>query len=296
MTALLRAHSGPLATALAGGVQLWRADLFDILLQDGVTTYNWATWDGPLTANSIAYQTQKPWIERTNWNVANTMEVPSMTVFLRALNDGFAGGAQIKTQIHNGLFDGASLTLSRAFMTSPGSTSALGTVELFGGVVAGLDLTGSTATLTVKGKNNLLDQFAPRNLYQKPCLHGFCDVGCTLSRATFTASYAVGTGPTSSFLPWSGSPPANAALYTNGQITMTSGAAAGQTRTVAAADSTGLTLAYPLYQTPTAADGFTAFQGCSKGFSDGSGQDCTAYANTQHWKGYDQIPPPASAV
>lgn len=295
MSALLRSASSELQAALAGGVRLWRADLFAFTLAGGAPL-NWTSFDTDLAVGGSTYASKAPWLERTNWNVANTMQVPSLTVYLRAFNSGFNGGAQVKTQIHNGLFDGAAFLLSRAFMTSPGAAGVVGMVGLFGGEVGGVDITGSTATLTIKGKTNLLDQFAPRNLYQIGCNHAFCDPGCTLNRAAFTAAYAAGApGLTSTFIPWSGSPPANAAAYTSGTLTMTSGAASGQSRTIAQADGSGLTLVYPLYQTPATGDAFTAFQGCDKTFDSGSDQSCTAYDNAQNYRGYPFVPPPNAA-
>jgi len=217
-----------------------------------------------------------------------------MTVLLRALNAGFNGGANIKTQVHNGLFDGATFLLSEAYMVAP--PVILDTVPLFGGKIAGIDLTATTATIDVRGKINDLDQYAPHNLYQIGCNHGFCDPGCTLSSAAFTADFTVGSsGLTSSFLPWPATPPTNASTYQNGQITMSSGAASGQTRTVGLANSAGLTLTYPLYQTPAPGDGFSAFRGCSKAKMDDSGQGCTDYDNVQHYKGYPDVPPPNAA-
>jgi uncharacterized phage protein (TIGR02218 family) len=294
MSALLRSASPELAAALAGGVQLWRADIFAVTLLGG-TMQNWCTWDCDLTVAGVLYASKAPWLERSSWNVSNTMEVPTLTLRLRALDTSFAGGADIKTQILGGLFDGASLTFSRVFMTSPGAVSALGALPLFAGKIAGVDIAGTTATLSVKGKVNDLDQNVPRNLYQVGCNHAFCDPGCTLSRASFTAAFTVGGAPTATFIPWNGAAPGNATNYQNGTTTITGGAAAGQSRTIAQATSAGLTLAYPLYSTPAPGDAFTAFQGCDKTFNSGSGQSCTDRANTQNYRGFPFVPPPNSS-
>jgi uncharacterized phage protein (TIGR02218 family) len=216
------------------------------------------------------------------------MQVPSLDVYLRALNAGFNGGAQIKQQLHNGLFDGATMLLSRAYMTAPGSTAALGAIPLFGGVVAGIAITGAKVTLTCKGKNNLLDQYAPRNVYQIGCLHNFCDANCTLAAAGFTTGYAVGAGATASFIPWSGAAPGNCALYANGAIAFISGACSGQSRTIMNGNTEGLNLAYPLYEVPNAGDSFTAMQGCDKTYN-----TClNTYNNLQHRRAFDFVPPP----
>ena len=290
----LRDCPAPLALALQGDVELWSADLFKFTLVDGVTTFYWCAWPTDLVVSGQTYSSRAPWLKRSKWNVTNTMAVPSLTVDLMALNDAFNGGASIKQQIHNGVFDGASFLLSRAFMPTPNDTSSLGAIDLFGGDTAGIDLIGTTATITIKGKVNKLDQFVPRNIFQIGCNHAFCNPGCTLNRVTYTASYTVGASPTSTFIPWA-SAPASPGKYALGTIAFTSGPDSAQRRTITAADSSGLTLAYPLYSTPAPGDAFTAFEGCDKTFNSGSGQSCTDRANTQHYRGYEFIPPPNSS-
>lgn len=258
----------------------------------GVRPGNWQ-WFDTHVPNPVIFSSRKPWLSRSLWNLTNTMEIPTMDVVLEALNDSFAGGADIKAQIHDGLFDGATFTLNRVFL-EPGQTSVTSPTPgllLFGGAIANIDLIGNKATLHVKGKSNLLAQNAPRNLYQPGCIHAFCDAGCTLSRATFTTSYTVGSSPAPSgtFIPWS-SAPSNPGRYKFGTIRFTSGPASGQSRTVRAADASGLTLTYPLTAIPAAGDGFTAFEGCDKALNSGSGQDCTARTNTQNWRGFDLVP------
>jgi uncharacterized phage protein (TIGR02218 family) len=296
MSVLLRNASAALQAALAGGVRLWAADLFVFTLAGGTTQYHWTTWDTDLTAEGILYSSKNPWLGRSKWNVVNTLEVPSLTVNLMALNGDFAGGASLKTQIHNGLFDGASFLLSRAFMETPGAPDALGTVDLFGGKVGAIDLIGTEATITVKGKVNDLDQYVPRNLFQIGCNHAFCDAGCTLNRTAYTANFTVGREPSPSpgFIPW-GSAPFNPSVYNLGTLAITSGAGAGQRRTIASATAQGLILSYPLYITPAVGDDFTAFQGCDKTFNSGSSQSCTAYKNTQNYRGFEFVPPPNAA-
>lgn len=284
---LLRSCSAALATALEGGVQLWSADLFQFTTIEGANFY-WTSWDSDLAYASTSYLSKAPWLTRSKWNVTNTMEVPTLEIYLRALTAGFNGGAQIQEQIHNGLFDGATILLSRAYMETPGSTSALGAIPLFGGMVGSITIAGGKTTLTCKGKNNLLDQYAPRNVYQIGCNHNFCDVNCTLNATAYTAAYEVGSGATAAFIPWSGAAPSNAALYANGVITFTSGPCSGQQRTIMNGSSSGLNLAYPLYEVPNAGDAFTALQGCDKTLS-----TCqNVYDNLQHRRAFDFVPPP----
>lgn len=243
----------------------------------------------------VTYRSRAPWLKRSKWSVTNTMQVPTLSVYLFGLDDGFAGGADIKAQITNGLFDGAQMTLTRVFFMSADAPLLDPGILLFGGPVANIEPQGSGFVINVKGKSNLLNQYAPRNLYQLGCEHAFCDAGCTLLRSSFTTAYTVGSSPTRTFIPWSGSPPGNASHYRYGTVTFTSGPCAGQKRTVRAADSTGLTLVHPLIGTPVAGDAFTAFEGCDKALNSGSGQDCTARSNTQNWRAFPFVPPADTA-
>jgi hypothetical protein len=293
-----------LELALADGsisqfTALQRAELYAITLEDGTTVQRWTNWDDPagLTVGGHLFLGQGAFIKRTKWNVTNTMQVPEMTVTLLALNDGFNGGASLKKQIRNGLYRGAKLLLQDLYMPTPGDVVTLGTMDLFGGVIAGITIEGAKADITVRGKNNLLDQYAPKAIYQPPCFHGFCDAGCTLNRATFTSSFTIGSSPTptASFLPWA-SAPADPTLYIGGEITITSGPAAGQSRDIATADATGVTIDYPLYDLPSVGDGFDALQGCDYTQDSGSGRSCTDRGNSQNYFGFRFIPPPTSQL
>ena len=296
MGVILRACSPALALALQGGVKLYSADAFQITLVDGTTKYYWTTWTQNLLFNGQTYASRKPWIKRSKWSVVNTMTVATMDLSVVANNEAFAGGAQIKTQMHNGLFDGASVLLTRVFMLDPGDTTALGGIDLFGGDVGAIDIAGLQSVMKVKSKINRLDMQSPRNFFKVGCLHGFCDPGCTLSRASFTTSHTIGTSPapTRFFIPWD-SAPGDPTVFIGGTIAFTTGANAGSRRNIAECDASGITFVYPLNYDPMIGDGFTAFQGCDKTFNSGSSQSCTAYSNTQHYRGFEFTPPPLSA-
>lgn len=295
---ILRSASPALVSFLASLPPGWRggADLFQFTLSDRVTNYCWTSWDVDLFYDGQTYASKAPWLTRSKWNLANTMEVPSLDIVMSAGGAGFGSGGPIQQQIHDGLFDGATFLLSRAYMQTPGDTAALGALALFGGVVGQCVIADSKITITAKGKNNLLDQMAPRRVYQTTCNHAFCDAGCTLSAAAFTAAYTVGAGATAIFLPWAGAAPANPQNYTFGVVTFTGGVCAGQQASIALGTSAGLFLAYPLYAVPAAGDSFTAFQGCDKTYDGGAAgpttQSCTARGNTQHYDGFDFVPPP----
>lgn len=295
---LLRSCSVALATALEGGVPLWSADLFSFGLANG-HSYYFTSWQSFLTIGDFTYLSAFPWLTRSRWNVTYTMEVPELEIRIDADNTSFASGGNLKLQAHNGLFDGATVGLSRVFMSAPDNTSTLGTVDLFFGDVGAASIIGTSITLKVKGRNNRLDVPAPRNTYQPGCLHTFCDSGCTLSRAAFLTTYAVGTSPAPSrtFLPFP-STPTLPGRYVSGTVTFLTGANAGLIRTVVACDTTGFTLASPLLATPATGDTFSAFQGCNKTIKgDGATAgtfSCTNYSNTLNFRGFPFIPSPST--
>jgi hypothetical protein len=292
----MRTVSGALQSFLESRQKCWKADLFTITTLKGVNYY-WTDFDQPITYSN-AYLALGPALQRTRLGVKNTVEVPELTIKVSSLDTDLVGGLMFKEQIHNGYLDGATVSIDRLFMRFIGDTG-LGVIGnfpggLFQGRMSSARITAVGAELTVKGANVLMNQYVPRNQYQIPCLHTFCDAGCTLLAATFTTAQTVGSGSTTTLIKW-GSVPGNPALYTLGKITVTSGAANGQVRTIKSASAAGIQLQYPLYNTPAPGDTFSAMQGCDRTYNSGSGQDCTAHSNTQHFRGFPFIPPAETA-
>lgn len=290
---ILRDCSVALAAALDAGRPMAKADLFVFTLANG-QIYRWTSWDVDLVVGGQTYRSKKPWIKAGAWGLVETMQVPTLQVELSALNTDFGGGGQLKWQIHNGLFDGASMSYSRCYMplTELTNTTIYGTIDIFSGVVGGINIGGLGAEIICKGGNNLLNQKTPRNVTMPSCLHTFCDPNCTLDRDDFTTAFLVGAvGITSRFVPFD-TPPGDPEKYIGGTLSITSGNGAGQRRTIIDGDSSGLTLIYPLYALPAAGDDFTGFKGCGK-----TAEICeTDYDNLQHFRGFPFIPPPTSTV
>ncbi len=305
----MRTVGGATAGLIGATTPFYKADLFTITLLGG-TVYRWTDFDQNITltggSGPYLFLAQGPLLQRTRLGVKNTVEVPELTIKLSALDTDFVDGLNVKTQLHNGYFDGATVAIDRCFMapalSHPISTSGViggdgvnPTGGLFAGRMSHAVITAMGAQLTVKGANVLMNQNAPRNTYQIPCIHTFCDAGCTLSEATFTTTNTAAAGSTRAVVQW-GTVPASPSNYTFGKLTMTSGAASGQVRTIKSASGAGIVLQYPLYNAPSAGDTFSVLKGCSKGYSDGSGQDCTTYANTQNFRGFPFVPTADNAI
>jgi hypothetical protein len=307
----MRATNGATAALIGAKTPFYKADLFTITLLDGVTVFRWTDFDQDIHFSGFLgapylFLAQGPLLQRTQLAVKNTVEVPELTIKLSALDTDFVGGLNIKTQLHNGYFDGATIWLDRCFIAPPLPTpvTATGVIGgngitpsggLFAGRMSQAKITAVGAELTVKGANVLMNQYVPRNQYQVPCLHTFCDAGCTLLASTFSIPNTAGAGSTNRVLQW-GSVPGSPSIYSLGKVTMTSGPAIGQVRTVKLSSAAGIVLQYPLYNTPAPGDTFSILEGCTKNYNDGSGQDCTARSNTQHYRGFPFTPTADNAI
>ena len=241
----MRAASAELQSFLATRQPCWLAECFSIALADGLTVLNWTSFDRDLVSGGVTYTSLSPLVSRSRMSMKGTVEVPELDVTVAALDSVTVNGLSLKTAVHNGIFDGARLSLYRVWMPmltpeglpqAPGDTS-LGLVLMFDGRLAQSEITASTVRFTAKGDNVLMNMQAPKSLYQPTCLHTFCDSGCNAApalvngvstpdymvAANFTNSFSVGGPfPSSTQIPWA-SAPANPGLYILGSVTFASG-------------------------------------------------------------------------
>jgi uncharacterized phage protein (TIGR02218 family) len=286
------------AAFLAARSPCWVAELVTHTLVSG-TVYHWTSFDRSLSVAGTTWLCARdgaPLITRNRFSVKNTVEIPELELRL-GCSDVLL--SNLKTQIHNGLWDGARTEMDRVFMPAPGDTQ-FGYVLLFNGRQSGAVIDAEGITLTAKGDNVLMNQQAPRNLYQTNCLHTFCDPGCALSESAYTfTGQLVGAGSNAKSIAWTAPPGFSAPQFVNGKVTMTDGAATGQIRTVRFATGATLFLTYPLYDAPSAGDSFDIMLGCDK--QQTSCQTRTPVAggsvnNIQHFRGYPYVPPAEIAV
>jgi uncharacterized phage protein (TIGR02218 family) len=285
----MRPASSGLIAFLLSRQPFWTTDLFSFALTNG-TTNNWTSSDQSITAGGTLYVAMGPALTRTKWSVKNTIEVPEMEIKMLSTGTDYNSGENIKLLIHNGLLDGATITLYRAFMPTFGNTS-YGQVLLFQGKTSTISLGAIGATITVKGINVCLQQYMPRNLFQLSCIHSLYDSGCTKDRADYTFEGVVGVAPTAQLITWGTHRTTDGSDFRLGYITMTSGVANGQSRTIEAANNSQMYLAYPLYEAPSVGDTFTATYGCDRSLT-----TCgNVFSNTAHYRGFPYIPPAETA-
>jgi uncharacterized phage protein (TIGR02218 family) len=291
----MRTANAALTAFLLSRQPCWSADLFVIELATGGSLLL-TSFDRPIIVpfdgTDLVYSNQGMTIERNQWEVKNTTDVPQLEIQMYSNGTDF-NASNFKQLAHNGALDGASITLYRTFMpTLTGYNVSLGNVLLFGGRTSTVTVSATGVKIIVKGDNVLMQQYFPKNIYQLGCIHTLYDAGCKAVRSSFTTTNTVGSsGLNSIFIPWGGTVPSNASNYTLGALTITSGAGEGQIRTIENSTSSGLTLAYPLYTIPAAGDSFSISFGCDKQMSTCSGR----FSNLQNFRGFPFIPPAETA-
>lgn len=296
---ILRACPTALASFLsADPVPFVNADLYTVTLVDGTVLY-WTSSDVAVSSNGHLFSNSGPTLTRSAWGVRNTVAVPQLKIKLRCDNSKTVEGIPIKRAFHDGIFDGATWRLERAYIPKPDGIeqrpvlAALGVILLFEGSQGAATVTGIGVDVVVTPEPILFNQYMPRNLYQTGCVWTLYSEGCGIAKASFTFSFTVGASPAPSslFIPWS-SAPSPFAPFGLGTIAMASGAADGQRRTIESADATGLTLAYPLYDVPAPGDSFDAAYGCDKTEATCDG----VFSNLANILDFPFIPVPETAI
>jgi len=283
--------------SLLASRQFFTADLYQFSLSGGGELY-YCGGDKDIIWNSVTWSaggTTGPYFDRKDskakchWKIGVAVDT---LVFDILPGTSAVFGDPFLSAIIQGVFDGAEITLYRAFMPTYGNVAA-GTVIMFAGRVAEIDASSSLATFSINSHLELLNQNLPRNLYQSGCLNTLYDSACTLNSASFTVTGSALTGSTASVV--------NAALseatgyFDLGIVSFTSGANNGISRTIKAyvqgTPSTISTIA-PLPSAPNAGDTFSLVPGCDKQQSTCQNK----FSNLTNFRGFPYVPENETAV
>jgi hypothetical protein len=172
----------------------------------------WTSGEGNLQFGSNTYSALGPFINRAQIRTSiglnvdkvdlelaatPSMQLPSTTI---PILQGFA----------QGYFDGATVLVHRMVMQTYGNTS-MGGVVYFKGTVGEVQSVGRThVKFEVRSRVEILNRPVPRNTFQPACQHVLFDSGCTLNRASFSATSTVQSGSNASQIVVSLSQPADA--------------------------------------------------------------------------------------
>lgn len=204
------------------------------------------------------------------------------------------GGIPLQQAVANGAFDGAYVTLQRAFMPEWGDTTP-GFLWQFSGRISDVEVSRNEIRLRVKSDLELLDVQFPQNLFQPGCTNTLFDVRCGAVKATYTTNTSVAAGAsTTSLIKVTN---ANITDYFNlGTVLFTSGQNTGAKRTIkkfTAGTPADIQLMLPLPYVPGVGDTFQLVPGCDKTKTGVNG--CTKFANTGRYRGCRFIPRPETA-
>lgn len=281
----MRTASAPLIALINGSNEFFIADLITITtVTNTVLRYTNADVEIVYASNTFLPFT----FERGSTKLAIGTSVDSLELTIFGGVSNLVNGIPMPQFAQNGGFDGATVKLERAYLSS-WQTAPVGALLMFSGDVSDTTPSRTEIMLTVKSDLELLNIQMPRNLYQAGCLHNVYNAGCGLVKAAWASNSSVNAISTTKQL--------NCALaqtggyFDQGLLVFTSGANAGVSRTVRKYTTGVLNLALALPFTPAVGDTFTVYPGCDKTQS-----TCTAkFNNVIHFRGYPYIPVPESA-
>lgn len=250
--------------------------------QQNLTTY---PVDG--SPQQVTYRADQMLISGLRYKASVGVKVDEQDVTITPLPGALVQGLPVLTAIRRRVFDGASIRRDRFFFESHGG-EPVGGVPMFYGLVSTFGRIGrSSATLKVKSANVLLNQPMPRHLYQPACLYTIYDEGCGLDKDALGVQGIVGPGATATVVPSADADPG----FALGSILFENMGNVGTTRTIRAATSTELTMAYPLPEVPAPGDQFVCYPGCDR-----SAARCAALGNSARRRAYDFVPKAETAI
>jgi uncharacterized phage protein (TIGR02218 family) len=228
----------------------------------------------------------EPLIKRGRTRSVIGLEVDTMDLSLLSNADVQVGNVPLAQFARLGGFDGARVQVDRYFSSS-WQSEACGSLNLFTGRVADVDLTGTQVKLTVNSDLELLNIKMPRNIFMAQCLHTLYDSGCGLASGNFTVTG--NTTANSTTLQINCNLAQAAGYFDLGVIRFSTGDNAGVERTVKLHTTGVLIPSFPFPYTPSAGDLFTARPGCDKRYA-----TCNSakFSNGGNFRGFEFIPAP----
>ena len=282
----MKSASAGLIALLAAGTPHFQADLVTITLADS-TALLWTTWDDTLTVDAVDYAAGVGALSRSKSRCAAGLEVSSMTmeIGINLTTDVLGIGASLAAQ--NGAFDGARIKVDRVFMAVAGTS--IGTITMFEGAVAGVDIASTKIRLTTKSDLEKLNIKLPRNLYSPSCSAILYDAVCGLDRGDFGEFGIIAGTPTDTVFTSDISQPNG--TYTSAIVAFTSGVNSGSRRQISLFTSDTFTASIPFPSVPEVGDTFTVYLTCDK-----TAETCAGtFNNLIRFRGFPYVPKPEDA-
>lgn len=261
-------------------------ELLTLTLIDG-TALRWAGTDVAVSYGGNTW-VPGPIIERDQIKSQTGISVSSLNLTLHVNDSITVLGLPLLQAARRGVLDGASVLIQKAFTDNPANPLA-GTVHLFEGRVADIEINSTTARLEVKSFTELLDTQVPLDVYQASCLNTLYGTACGLTKSANALNLSVAAGTTLQKLVCSVT---GSGTYDLGELVFTSGVNAGVRRAVKSHTAGQLLLSFPLPDAPSVGDTFTVYKGCDKTLT-----TCrNKFSNAVHFRGFPFVPAPETAV
>jgi uncharacterized phage protein (TIGR02218 family) len=265
------------------------AELYTFTLADN-STYLYTSLDVNIVIGSNEYKSDGLLIKRGPMRQGLGLQVDDLelTVYPTTAN---IGGVGWLAALRNGVLDGATVLLQRAFFKWWAADGFIGAITSFNGTVSDIDPIGrSGAVLKVASIAELLSVMWPRMVYTAQCVWRLYDSGCTANRTSFTVSGNIaGNGTVNAF-------PTDLAQANNyfdqGVMRFTAGNNVDVMRTIKSYSAGNVSIAYPLLYPPMANDAFQIYPGC-----DHSQNTCiNKFSNGNNFRGFPFIPVPEAGL
>ena len=283
----MKTTSAPLLAFMRSGQEFTLADLYTLSLPDG-TVLRYTDFDADLFSGGYTFYSSGPVFKRGKARVVIGLEVDTLDVEIYPKATDLVDGLPMLAAAVAGSFDGSSLKLERAYIY-PGTT-VVGTINMFTGQFADLEVSRGGIKLRVNSDVADLNINMPRNLYQAACTHTLYDSGCTVNRAGAAAGSSISAGTSASYIACSLAYPIE--WFNRGYIVFQTGNLTGVRRTVKGYSPGNVYLFNPLPAVPAIGDTFLAYPGCDKDIS-----TCRAkFGNQANFKGFPFIPSPETII
>ena len=258
--AIMKAVNEALRQHLNNDKYFVSCDLYELRLRSGVSYY-WADSDADVSYNGQVYKSNGPIIVRDKITTNSTVSVDKMTVSISTNEQDTIGGVPIMAVAHNGGFDGAEMTLRRAFFDE--SYKIIGVVGLFTGLCEVTQGGGLTLKLNVKSIVQKLNIEYPNRRYYPQCPFSVYSKECGVDIKRFRKSGKVtglGSGANSIRIDI----PFENGYYTAGGIDWLTGPMAGQSTQILQSNDGVILYMSALEVSPRVGDQFYIYAGCNK--------------------------------
>lgn len=234
-------------------------DLYELQLVSGISYY-WADTDANVSYGGKLYRGDGPIITRNQIKTRSEVAVDKLTVNISCNKDDKIGGVPIMAVAHNGGFDGATLSLKRAFFDE--KNHIIGVVSLFTGDVNVKQGGGLTLQLDVKSVVQRLNTEFPSKRYYPQCPYSIYSSECGVDIKQYRKRIKVVSVPATNTITIDSS--FSNGYYNAGGIEWINGPLAGQSTQIMDSQNGRIRYMTPADAQPQVGNEAYIYPGCAK--------------------------------